>query len=312
MEAMHKFYDDPDTKPPLDPSLYSLQPDELQFFQRLTGIQDEEALKDHIIVVQRKAYKLYGYPCIRHFNFLRLKITRLPAYHKALRLLEWHRDPIFLDMGCCFGNDTRKIVMDGWPAENVLASDLRQGFWDCGHELFNSTPTTFPVKFVQGDIFDPSFLSTSTKPEFEVSEQRFLPTLMSLTPFRQHISAIHASAFFHLFAEDQQLELARRLAVLLVRKRGSIIFGAHVGRPVKGFREEVSGDNKERILMFCHSPESWCTMWKGEVFAGLGWNMQVNVGAKLVYYLGVDLERDDTVATEDGKFYEMQWSVEIL
>lgn len=28
---------------------------------------------------------------------------------------------------CTVGNDTRKAVVDGWPAENVVASDLREG-----------------------------------------------------------------------------------------------------------------------------------------------------------------------------------------
>ena len=42
---------------------------ELEFFEQQTGIENEAALKDHIISVQAKAYKIYPYPCIKHFGF---------------------------------------------------------------------------------------------------------------------------------------------------------------------------------------------------------------------------------------------------
>ena len=29
---------------------------------------------------------------------------------------------------CTVGNDVRKAVLDGWPVENVIASDLRKGW----------------------------------------------------------------------------------------------------------------------------------------------------------------------------------------
>ena len=38
--------------------LYSLSGDELRFYQTMTGITDEQQLKDHIIAVQREAYKV--------------------------------------------------------------------------------------------------------------------------------------------------------------------------------------------------------------------------------------------------------------
>ncbi|CCM02021.1 uncharacterized protein FIBRA_04097 [Fibroporia radiculosa] len=53
----------------LDESLYLLKEDEAAFFKSQTGIQDDEALKQHIISVQTEAYKVYPYPCIRMFAF---------------------------------------------------------------------------------------------------------------------------------------------------------------------------------------------------------------------------------------------------
>lgn len=40
----------------LDPSLYSLKGDELESFKQLTGIGDDEELKEHILAVQREAF----------------------------------------------------------------------------------------------------------------------------------------------------------------------------------------------------------------------------------------------------------------
>ncbi|KAF9240251.1 hypothetical protein BU15DRAFT_74167 [Melanogaster broomeanus] len=47
-----------ETHPPLDPSLYALSPSEAAFFKAATGIDDDAALKERILMVQEKAYKL--------------------------------------------------------------------------------------------------------------------------------------------------------------------------------------------------------------------------------------------------------------
>ncbi|KDR76360.1 hypothetical protein GALMADRAFT_247795 [Galerina marginata CBS 339.88] len=299
-----------------DASLYSLDADERDFFQQLTGIQDEEALREHIIAVQAKAYDIYGYPCIRNFTFIKLKIARLPGYKHALKLLQDRRDSILLDIGCCFGNDARKAVVDGWPVQNVIASDLQQGFWNCGHELFKSTPETFPAAFIPGDVFDPVMLTLPTENALQPSVEAPLPplnTLTSLTPLTHRISAIHASAFFHLFPEARQLELAHRLARLLRPEKGSIIFGQHGSRPEKGFRVEAGRVvNGRTVYMFCHSPDSWREMWTQEVFGpDNSMGVEVEVDAELVERKRPDLI-GHTTATEQDKFWVMNWAVRVV
>ena len=180
------------------------------------------------------------------------------------------------------GNDLRKAVVDGWPVENGIASDLRSGlilflpiflsqiqtssivpeFWECGHELFKSTSETFPAAFVPGDAFNPALIEPREPFSFEPTTPRptDLRTLKSLTPLQGHISAIHVSSFFHLFGEEEQLKLAKQLATLLSPLQGSIIFGMHSGQP----RTEVFHYRGSHI--FCHSPESWADLWDGEVF----------------------------------------------
>ncbi|EKM48973.1 uncharacterized protein PHACADRAFT_107842, partial [Phanerochaete carnosa HHB-10118-sp] len=179
---------------------------------------------------------------------------------------------LFLDVGCGVGHDTRKVVLDGFPANQIIASDLHPEFWGIGHKVFKSTPESFPVKFIASDAFDDTFLTYSgiiaTLKSLDTpaagSEQPVdLSALTSLTPLRGRVSVIYASSFFHLFDGERQSELASRLASLLVPAPGSFIFGSHIGRPEKGLRLESARPNTEGLPMFCHNPESWKTLWKG-------------------------------------------------
>ena len=91
-----------------------------------------------------------------------------------------------------------------------------------------------------------------------------LRSLTSLTPLHGRVFAIHATAIFHLFGEEKQLQLARALAGLLSPEPGSMIFGAHIGVPEKkGFEPPVMHRDHH---MWCHSPESWTELWDGLVF----------------------------------------------
>lgn len=179
-------------------------------------------------------------------------------------------------------------------------------FWDIGHKVFKSTPESFPVKFVPGNIFDKSFLEpgpiiTETPVNQAAVE---LTSLTTLTPLRGRLSAIHAGAFFHLFSEEQQAQLAHLLGSLLSPEPGSIIFGTHVGRTEKGLRVEALRPNTEGVRMFCHSPESFAALWE-EVF-GPG-KVEVKVAIKTV-------ERKDLkeITTPGVPIYFLVWSVKRL
>jgi SAM-dependent methyltransferase len=145
--------------PPLDESLYDLRPQDAAFFKEITGIEDDTALKQHILDIQAKAYKIAPYGCIYLFVFTRHRLSALPAYQQVLRLGRECKNPIFLDIGCCFGNDIREAVLDGFPAAQTIGCDLRPELWNLGHELFKSSSNTFPAHFVGGDAFDPEVLA---------------------------------------------------------------------------------------------------------------------------------------------------------
>ncbi|KAJ6571154.1 hypothetical protein B0H19DRAFT_1208851 [Mycena capillaripes] len=245
----------------LDESLYKAK--EFTFIEEETGIREPDALKRHILGVQTKAYaQLHPFRCIYSLEFARTRISEFPAYQEVLKVGREREDAILLDLGWCCGTDIRKAVRDGFPIQTLIASDISQDFWQIGHELFRSTPETFPAVFVAGDALDPKFLEPFpplTSPSEVTERAPKLSSLTCLTPLRGHVSVIHISFVFHLFLEEQQLQLARSLAGLLSPLRGSVILGCQVAQRWKGSGERISSFGHQ---MFCHSPESWQEMWE--------------------------------------------------
>ncbi|EJD47004.1 hypothetical protein AURDEDRAFT_62737 [Auricularia subglabra TFB-10046 SS5] len=232
--------------PPPDPAKLVLGAAELAFMKRSTGIQDAEALRQHIIAVQEKAYSVHPYPCIHMFSFLLIRVTKPAAYGHILKLGRERPGVLFLDIGCCFGTDSRKLVDDGFPASQVVASDYHADFWDLGNALFKTTNNKCGIRFISGDVFSDSVIDASGTPL--TAPPTSLAQVDSLTPLLGHITAIYASSFFHLFSEERQRLLARRLFALLRPQSGSVIFGSHVAMKSTGMLKGSKGS------MFCHRP----------------------------------------------------------
>ncbi|KAG2128084.1 hypothetical protein BD769DRAFT_1387555 [Suillus cothurnatus] len=184
-----------------------------------------------------------------------------------LAFFAWSRAPdaVLLDIGCCFGVDARKAAADGFPAKNIIASDVVNEFLHLSHELFKTTPASYPGCLLPGDAFDPEFLSI-VAPSYDVSPAPAidLSLLKSLNPLHGRISAINAIAFFHLFNEEKQLHVARALAGLLSAQPGSVICGFDTGSLKKGIvTANLTGIEYQT---FSHSPETWSSLWDGDVF----------------------------------------------
>ncbi|KIJ46592.1 hypothetical protein M422DRAFT_29148 [Sphaerobolus stellatus SS14] len=249
---------------------YNPQPEDVQWMKQVTGIQDEEELKNHALKIQAEGLVVYPYPCIKKFAFTTSRVGRHPAYQDVLAIGKNRPGAIYLEAACCFGNDVRKVVSDGYPIENVIATDLKGDFWTVGQKFFRTTPETFPVPFLLGDAFDASFISPDTPPAPTSSTPPIrdipsLKTLTSLTPLQHHVSIIHAAAFFHLFNEEPQRRLAFLLGSLLSPSPGSMIIGSHGGAP----DTEENKKGATRFIgvsesVFTHSPTSWRSLWIGE------------------------------------------------
>ncbi|KAG1718659.1 hypothetical protein EDB19DRAFT_1914362 [Suillus lakei] len=268
--------------PTSDTSFYSLSSEEAAFFKTQIGIDNDEDLKRHILEVQAKAYKVAPYPCIYAFSFLRLDISTYPVYEHVLKLGRERPDAVLLDIGCCFGVDARKAAADGFPVEHIIASDINKEFLELSHELFNTTQASYAGHFLPGDVFDPAFLRIAERSDDISSAPGIdLTSLKSLNPLHGRVSAIYASKFFHMFSEDKQSHLARAVASLLSAEPGSVIFGDQIGALETGII--VANIQGSEPQCFAHSPETWCSLWDGEVFEKGSVKVEVDLMEKVIF-----------------------------
>ncbi|KAI6098235.1 hypothetical protein EDD16DRAFT_1764975 [Pisolithus croceorrhizus] len=175
--------------PPLDLSIYSLTPDEAEFFKAATGINDDNMLRAHILRAQEEAYKVAPYPCIYDFAFVRMWITKLPVYQDILDIGRERLGAVFLDLGCCFSVDSRRLAFDGILACAIVSSDIKTEFLESSHLLFRTPNDTWAGHSVSGDLLDSEMLSVAPVMRgSKVGSPPDLSTLMSLNPLHGHCS----------------------------------------------------------------------------------------------------------------------------
>ena len=141
----------------------------------------------------------------------------------------------YLDLGCAFAQDIRRLVADGVDSQRCYGCDLRLEFLDLGYELFNDR-ATLKSRFIEADVFD------ADNPLKELDGQ---------------IDIVDASSFFHLFSWDQQMVVARRVAALLRPQKDSLVVGRQVGHDEPG--ESLRGDG--RGSRYRHDVASWRSLW---------------------------------------------------
>lgn len=189
-----------------------------------------------------------------------LNLCTTPHYAEVLSRLRNGEE--LLDLGCCFGQELRRLIVDGAPADNLYGVDLRPEFFDLGYDLFLDRENC-KIKFIAADVF--------SQPE----------KLMALSG---QISIVYAGAFFHLFDRPQQLHVARLITQLLKPEAGSMLLGRQVGSVKPGVYEH--GTNPAG-RMFRHDDQSWKDLWD-EAGQVMGVNWEVESELRDVYRVHVD------------------------
>lgn len=184
------------------------------------------------------------------YSFLEFSISKAAQYPDVLERVK--KGDTLLDLACCFGQDVRKMVYDGAPAENVTGTELEPQFIDYGYELFNDREK-LESKFVACDFF-------SETPDLK--EHSF--------------DIIQAASFFHLFTWDENMEAMSKAIGLLKPKAGSMIFGRQTGVEEPG---EMKVPGLRSGAMYRHNPESFK-------------RLVANVGEKTSTKLQVEVEVD--------------------
>ncbi|THZ89474.1 hypothetical protein D6C84_00094 [Aureobasidium pullulans] len=203
----------------------------------------------HVLRIRDTAWEVFPYPCIGQFRFLDMPLGGFNEYPEILKRLKSGNEN-YLDLGCCFGQDIRRLVNDGVPGSVLIGSDLHQGFLDLGYDLFKDKDK-LDSKFIAADVFE---------------------SQSALTPLAGKIDILHTSSFFHLFGYEGQKKIARRVVQLLKPQKDSLLVGRQVGN-VRAHEEESSASGSGN--MFLQNVESWKQMWE-EIGEETGTQWDVN------------------------------------
>ncbi|KEF61365.1 uncharacterized protein A1O9_02931 [Exophiala aquamarina CBS 119918] len=219
-------------------------------------VEDQKA---HITKIRDQAYEKHPYPCLGRWRFLELDLSTHPLYHSdilpALTGEDRKQDNstsdgsacLFLDLGCCLGQDLRKLIFDGADPSRLWGADLRPEFIEIGYSLFGDRESFPPSHFIApADVFD---LSPSTP----------------LAQMDGEVGILHVCAVFHLFDLDGQKKMAQRALKLLdPNKKRVLVVGAQTANVNSGEFERRVGDGRTR---YRHNAESWRSFWEEAVQA---------------------------------------------
>lgn len=159
---------------------------------------------------RNRAWQVHPYPCLGQFRFLELNLAaRSDLYRRLLASLTTDGGR-FLDIGCCLGQDIRKLVYDGAPPASVAGAKLNGAFIELGYELFRDRGRQTVI--VAANILE---LPSSTS--------------SPLNPFLGQFSAVQLGMILHLFTWDEQITAFRHTLTLLRGRPGDRVFGQATG-----------------------------------------------------------------------------------
>lgn len=138
----------------------------------------------------------------------------------------------FLDLGCCFGQIPRKLVLDGAPAAFVYGAELRGESIDLGYDLFLDRDK-LAVQFLTADILDPNSLLKETEGQ---------------------MSIVYTGLFLRLFDWEGQRKTCERI---LKPEKGVLVLGQQVGSLVPC--DVVPGEGDTRVMR--HDEAGFERLW---------------------------------------------------
>lgn len=154
-----------------------------------------------------KAWDVVPYPCIGQFRFLNLSLYKQPSYKSVVERIG--QGAKYLDVGCCLGQDLRRLVADGVPSENTYGAELEAPFIDLGYQFFNDRDT-LKTHFMQANIMD-------------LTDDGPLHALIGKIDF------LHLGMVVHIFPLDKQRTLLENCVQLLKPEPGVLILGQAAG-----------------------------------------------------------------------------------
>ncbi|KAJ5559812.1 hypothetical protein N7513_002211 [Penicillium frequentans] len=241
-----------------------------------TEKESEGTIMRRISKARRDGMAISPHTCIRESIFAEPRIDHHFAYSRILAESENDKSKLLVDAGCCMGTDIRKLVLDGFPPENILGLDIENRYFDVGRTLYNEDLMSTKLRFRKADMTDPKF---ATK----------YPELKSRFHF------VHSANVIHLFGMAEQEVFFRNLVHLVAP--GGTIWGRQVGL-IEGFNSGY------------RQPEGKGARFTINEFR----EMALRVGDWAehdVQYEGQLVKYDEIRAQRKDKEWVLQWSIRI-
>lgn len=180
---------------------------------------------------------IHVYRCIAELMFLQTRVARHPSYAAAMNTLKKESTAKWLEVGCAYATDVRKVVVDGWPSEQIWCLDVTEAYFNLGLELFGDQET-FNVNRAFGNILDETFFPSTP----QHTTQDVLP--------RNAFAVASVAAVLHVLAREDSEALLKKIFNILL-KSGGLLFGSCVGAEEAEGREwweTPDGTKRKRFL----------------------------------------------------------------
>jgi SAM-dependent methyltransferase len=224
-----------------------------------------DEVDEHISTLRDLAWNLHPYPSIGMLLFLDLGVCgddlplsgpSSPSDPEAVKYVKLAYASIikklqsggkFLDVGCMFAQDVRKLVYDGAPVDSVYGTDLREDYFEHGYELFKDEAIIPHDHFIKADILDTESLNL-----------KFL---------ERKLDVINSTHVIHIFTYEDQILFLKRMIGMLKDEKGTMIIGRMTGNDESGYHLPQGGaaarvTTKSGSGIWEHNVESFRELWE--------------------------------------------------
>ena len=248
--------------------------EQLIFFASWTGVEEKDQLsqlRERVLLAWRRVKsETHVFRCVQRFGFLKPRSSSHPSIGLLLARLAEDTTTIVGDLGCCFGQDIRSLLLSGVPPSRLLAIDLHDVYWRHGESLFDAgsplsvsgVATCFgdwaaPVVGVSSPSPSPSPSSSVILPPFPVAAAAALELSVTssdvASPYAGRLAGCLSMFVLHTLSFPQSVAMLSRVWSCLAP--GGVLVGACVGCGIReGIEWRLTPDGS--AARFLHSTDT--------------------------------------------------------
>ncbi|KAI3396955.1 hypothetical protein diail_11355 [Diaporthe ilicicola] len=209
---------------------------------------------EEVVMHRERGFASHPYPCIGRYRFTVLTLYTHPLYATIIERLK-QPGAAYLDIGCCFGQDLRRLAYDGVPPENLTGVDIAGDLMELGYRLFCDRDT-LRARFTVADVFAGDGDDGDDHGVWAGLQAR-------------GADVVHCSAFFHLFTLAEQQTAARHIARLV--RPGGVVVGRQSGSVAPGNVPAI----QQGTFSYRHDVDTFAALWNGAGEAtGTRWRVE--------------------------------------